>query len=241
MQKADSEKTLSEPVRLKDENREHRGLKTIDTRYSADPLLMVFIEREKENGPEDAEIGKAEGKRKRKSVQLPESFSWASPELVAGLKKQWADMAYRVGFFASRKEAEQQFENLQSGWPGLFEQNFAGILDEDGNLAASCFLYPGKYFKDGIRIHYVMSDPDRPSRGLGRAAVQKAVDNYLKNRPAKRLYLSTQAQSWPAIRLYESEGFVPCEDGCEIFDERTAKENWRKAREQVFNGAGVRI
>jgi putative acetyltransferase len=82
------------------------------------------------------------------------------------------------------------------------------VCEEEGRPAGMCKLVPQKYrnshimYLGGVAIH-----PDFRGRGLGARMIREAIQ-VCRDRGCSRIELTVAVENQPAIRLYESLGFV---------------------------------
>ncbi len=216
MKKADSED-------LNRKNRK-RDRVVLDTKYLYEELLMV------RKAPESKQTAPA----------LPEGFRWAQPYEISSLKKNWA-MLMRELEFPDGDHAEEIFEAMKSADEDFFIHHLSAILSPDGKLVSVVGIWPGKHVPQELRVHWMMSSPSYQSQGFGQMALQKAMADFDQEFPEKDLYLSTQAQSWPAIRMYEKNGFIPYTGESREVSSKENEARWSRARKQVLEHEGVLI
>lgn len=197
----------------------------LDRSYPYEELLMILK-------PEEAPSEKNE---------IPEGFRLARPEEISGLKNQWTALMMKLGFPFSEEESEEFFDQMLNSDLEFFVHHFYALLDSEGQLASVVGLWPGKHFDQALRIHWMMSDPDYQSKGLARTIMKLAIADYFREYPDRELYLSTQAQSWPAIRMYEKLGFRSFEDDCNVSSKEENQSRWANARRAVMEKEGVQI
>lgn len=202
-----------------DQNRPAAGTVRIDTDLPYEELLMTA----------SAQMPSFEA-----NPQAPAGYRWVCPDEVPALKQEWAALLKDLCFVDSQPQGEAIFEAMKEQDPTFFCEHLYALQSlEDGHLACSAGLWPGRQFTQGIRLHWVMSDPRDQGRGLARAVLQKAIAAWQTEKPAERLYLSTQAGSWAAIRLYESLGFLPYEGVSQSASAEQNAQRWQKARQSI--------
>ena len=104
-------------------------------------------------------------------------------------------------------------------------------------MKAICTLCAGKYPEAApLRMHWVMTAEGHQRRGLSRTVCRAA----LAAADGRPVQLSTQAQSWPAVVLYESLGFRPWERAWGNVAEGEAKARWARAR-KAAEAHGARL
>ena len=171
---------------------------------------------------------------------LPESYAVASDPLA--YRDAWVALMGELRFPGDLDEHRAHWAAMAETDPELFSRYSAFVVDGQGDLAATCSLWPGRHFSpERLRIHWVMTSPSHQRKGLARVAVAECCRRFAADKPGEPLYLSTQAQSWPAIRLYESMGFAPYEGA---WSDRTAEQSaadWAEARRLVREVAGAEV
>lgn len=171
---------------------------------------------------------------------LPEGYVFADDPLA--LRDAWVALMGELQFPGDAAEHRAHWDAMAGADPELFSRCSAFVVDEQGELAATCSLWPGRHFSpERMRLHWVMTSPDHQRKGLARAAVAECCRRFAAENPGQPLYLSTQAQSWPAIRLYESMGFEPYEG---VWSDRTAEQSaadWAEARRLVREVADAEV
>ncbi|MCF0258623.1 MAG: GNAT family N-acetyltransferase [Erysipelotrichaceae bacterium] len=194
---------------------------TLDKSYAYEELIMVH-----------------DGSKIQESA-LPSGYRLAENVLDYG--SAWAELMFGHGMFFSLQEAREYWQKMESQDPELLKSHFYFAVDETGQLAAACGLWPGNHLgSQRMRLHYVAAAEPHQKKGLARCLVSHAV--YIGRQEQKEpLYLSTQAQSWPAIVLYRQLGFVPWTGKT---DRKSAEQNrqaWKRARTLVWQKEGMQI
>ena len=148
---------------------------------------------------------------------------------------QWKQALVDLDFVQNLDEAEFQWQRMVKADEKFLLDHLYMIVDAKGNLACSAGLWPYKEVENGMRLHWVFTVPAYQHKGLARLAVQKCCYEFGKEFKNQPIYLSTQASSWPAIVLYESEGFEP------YTPTPQAKQAWDQARKQILQGEQIQI
>ncbi len=164
---------------------------------------------------------------------LVEDYQFAQPD--SKLIVQWKQALVDLDFVQNLDEAEFQWQRMVKVDEKFLLDHLYMIVDAKGNLACSAGLWPYKEVKNGMRLHWVFTVPAHQHKGLARSAVQKCCYEFGKEFKNQPIYLSTQASSWPAIVLYESEGFEP------YTPTPQAKQAWDQARKQILQGEQIQI
>lgn len=171
------------------------------------------------------------------SDQLPAGMTEAGKEKKA-YRDQWCALLVKLGFEDSCEKAEERYEAMCRKDEKFFLDHLYLLVDDRNQLMSACGLWYGSDFEtERIRLHYVMSDPAAQKKGAARYVISRAVRDYFSLYD-EALYVSTQAQSWPAIRLYASLGFEPFVDDCRKFDRKTAERRWQACRKIMREKTG---
>lgn len=199
-----------------------RRVTKVDTNIPYEELLMV-----KQGGfPEEEPV-------------LPAGYSWAANPIDR--REEWAAALLELQFVDSIEKAEEQWDRMADEDAERLNSHLYMILDENGKLACSCGIWPGSHFSDSPRLHWVFTVPGYQNLGLARKAVSKALWEFGKNNEAGRIWLSTQAQCWPAILLYESMGFQSYEGDSLRTPASETSGHWKHAREMVWEKEKTKI
>lgn len=169
---------------------------------------------------------------------LPTGYSWA--DQPSKYREGWAQTAQAVGFVSDPEEGEKLFDAMYQSDPADFDRHFFVVLDPEGRFAGSCGHWPGQQLEGRRRLHYLMVDPKQQGRKLANALIGKVAANFASEF-AGPLYLSTQAQSWPAIRLYEKLGFAPYTSAWSKRSAEEAQADWKQARRQIADLTGYLV
>lgn len=175
----------------------------------------------------------------REEPPLPAGFYWSSrPEL---LKMQWINGLRYLGFVSSYEAASEEWEKMVRQDEDYFYSHLYALVSETGTLAAVVGIWPCSEIPGNMRLHWMMTNATYQRRGFGRLVIRKALYEYAREYPGQPIYLSTQAQSWPAIRLYESEGFLSYEGQTVSVPEDENRRRWQRARKSVKERENVAI
>ena len=139
------------------------------------------------------------------SVQVPAGMVPVDRKERIRYRDAWCELLVRLGFEADLKHAYGRFDGMVEKDEKFFLDHLYLLRESDGRLASACGLWYGNDFReDRLRLHYVLTSPQSQKKGAAHYVVSQAVLAYFHMYDAP-LYLSTQAQSWPAIRLYFME------------------------------------
>lgn len=132
--------------------------------------------------------------------------------------------------FAESKDAEQ-ISKLYEGW-----EEFQGILppellqlesteeisnsinnpksikkyiiaESKDNILGVCYIDISFISLKTVRISYMFVNKEFRNKGIGSLLVDKVID-YAKTNNIKKIWLWTQVELTPAIKLYEKKGFI---------------------------------
>lgn len=231
----EGQKTPSEPQKEIQPQKDSRQPVVVDQSYPYEELLMVMDWTKASIVDEDL----------LDSIQ-ERGLAWIRPEQVKNLRGQWTALLARLKF-ADQKQAEEIFDGMYNQNPQYFSHHLYGLLDSQGNLAAVTGIWPGSQFGgDKPRIHWMMTSPDFQGQGLASLVLQKALHDFREEAKANGehqplLWLSTQAGSWPAIRMYQKYGFQAFEGDSQKTSAQINREHWKHARALVFEKENVQI
>ena len=172
------------------------------------------------------------------SVQVPAGMVPVDRKERIRYRDAWCELLVRLGFEADLKHAYGRFDGMVEKDEKFFLDHLYLLRESDGRLASACGLWYGNDFKEErLRLHYVLTNPQSQKKGAAHYVVSQAVLAYFHMYDSP-LYLSTQAQSWPAIRLYCSIGFRPYIGDCLKFDRDTAERRWLECVQSVTELTG---
>lgn len=179
------------------------------------------------------------GNMPKQSPELPAGFYWAKHPVQ--LKMQWINNLKQLGFTESFEQAQEQWEKMENLDGEFFHSHLYAAVSETGTLASIVGIWPCSEIPGTFRLHWMMTNSAFQRHGLGRKVIQKALYEFSREFPEQPIYLSTQAQSWPAIRLYESEGFTSYEEETRSASARENKDRWSRTRVRVLEKEHVSI
>lgn len=199
-------------------------MKGLDKRLDYEELLMTLNFEDIKNLKED----------------LPKDLLEVKEKDKPDMENQWCDLLEELDFPFDEKERKKFWQDMIGKDADFFFKHLYMLEDAKGKLATSVGLWPGSHFddKNRLRLHWMMTSSDYQSIGAARYVLSRAIKDYFKDH-SQPLYLSTQAQSWPAIKLYLSLGFKPYLEKCNRFDKDTAIASWQKAEKEVKEIAGI--
>jgi GNAT superfamily N-acetyltransferase len=127
---------------------------------------------------------------------------------VAGLHGTYYSRYWNFGLFFEAKVATElseflsRFDKRRDGfWIAENNENIAGSLSIDGIEGST----------KGARLRWFIVDPGMQGRGIGRMLMHEAV-SFCRTAGHPKIYLTTFAGLDPAKHLYESFGFILCEE-----------------------------
>lgn len=182
---------------------------------------------------------------------LPEGYSLA--EDIFKHETQWQQLMCRLNLFKDQSQAETVWNAMKKQDREYLSSHVWMVLDPDRNVCAACGLWPGKHFENKyIRIHYLGVDENFQNLHLGRWLVQHCISEFAREQKdlkdqdeckenPKFLYLSTQAQSWPAILLYGKAGFKPYTGAYKNHTASQSLADWKQAAEIIRKKSGREI
>ena len=95
------------------------------------------------------------------------------------------------------------------------------------DLAATAGLFPGHDFPDRLRLHWVATGLNHQHRGLAKSIITALAKEYDRMPEKYPLYLSTQSQSYGAIKLYSRLGFQPYMGEYAGHTKEQSEDDWR--------------
>ena len=100
------------------------------------------------------------------------------------------------------------------------------VLSVDGKIEGGVAIDGRKSSTLGARLRWFIVDPEHQGQGLGKALLKEAID-FCRKMNFRRVYLHSFAGLDPASHLYETFGFVLC-------DEHEDKTWGKKVMEHTF-------
>ncbi|MBU1571125.1 MAG: GNAT family N-acetyltransferase [Proteobacteria bacterium] len=127
---------------------------------------------------------------------------------VTGLHGTYYSRNWDFGLFFEAKVATELSEFLSR-----FDKTRDGfwVAEDDGKMAGSVSIDGIEGKTKGARLRWFIVDPEFHGRGIGRMLMKEAVE-FCKTANHSQIYLTTFAGLDPAKHLYESFGFVLCEE-----------------------------
>lgn len=216
---------LSAPLELEDEaesSRVRAATTTLDTEYPADELIMI-----------------KRGTMPTREPDLPAGLYWNErPELI---RSQWIETLVHLFPDYDRPKAAAAWDEMEKNNPVFFHRHLYALVSETGTLASVVNIWPSRQVPGAYRLHWMMSSGSYQKQGLARIVIQKALYAFGREFPNQPIYLSTQAQSWPAIRLYEEAGFLSYEEKTSGASAQENQRRWKQARRALWEKEQVAI
>jgi len=127
---------------------------------------------------------------------------------VAGLHGIYYSRCWDFGLFFEAKVASELSEFLSR-----FDKTRDGfwVAEKDGKIAGSVSVDGIEGKSKGARLRWFIVDPEIHGCGIGRMLMREAV-LFCKAANHGKIYLTTFAGLDPARHLYETFGFVLCEE-----------------------------
>lgn len=122
---------------------------------------------------------------------------------------EWIRLHVMLGQLASIEEGYEYFKQTFLTYPQALKKQMIFLVDEQGRLAGTSSIWSGMHFgRERLRVHWVGVHPSHQRKGLARSLMLKTIAMYEELHQSDALYLTTQTNSYVAIRLYEQLGFV---------------------------------
>ncbi len=129
-----------------------------------------------------------------------------------------AALGERPPAFGSVPQDEPPLELLRARLPATRDrQFFGGFVDSQLVGIARLSRYSAENEKHRAYLAGLYVLPSHRNRGLGKSLVRAALDHAIAEGDIVRLNLTVVAKQLPAIRLYESFGFIVCGTDPEAF------------------------
>lgn len=139
--------------------------------------------------------------------ELPEGYNFRN--FREGDKRLWAEVETAAGEFTDLRKGIKQFENEFEINQEELTQRFL-ILENSKKecIGTAMGWYDDHFFRKGYgRVHWVGIHPDYQGKGLAKPLVSQTME-IIKERHTK-CYLTTQTESYKAIKIYLDFGFIP--------------------------------
>lgn len=137
----------------------------------------------------------------------------------------WAEIEASAGEFRNKADAMKGFRKYYPTDEGLSERMLF-LTDGSAPFATATAWYGDGELAHMGRLHWVSMDAAHQLRGLSRPLVYLALER-MRDLGYRDAYLTTQTASWPAIKVYNTFGFVPW------IREEGEREGWRIVSEKT--------
>jgi ribosomal protein S18 acetylase RimI-like enzyme len=139
--------------------------------------------------------------------ELPNGFSFRN--FREGDKKIWAEVEMAAGEFTDPQKGIEQFELEFERHTEELKQRFLLLENDKGESVGTAMgWFDDNFLFEGYgRVHWVGIRPDYQGKGLAKPLVSRTME-IIKARH-KKCYLTTQTESFKAIKIYLDFGFVP--------------------------------
>ena len=154
--------------------------------------------------------------------EVPEGYGWRC--FQPGDEMLWAEIETSAGEFPNVEEGLKGFRRYYPTDEGLDERMF--FLTENDVPFATATAWYDEEDPDMGRLHWVSVDALHQGRGLSKAIVSLAMQK-MKELGCKSAYLTTQTNSWVAIKVYDKFGFRP------FVREEKEQEGWKIVSEKT--------
>ncbi len=138
---------------------------------------------------------------------LPRGFSFRN--FREDDKKVWAEIETAAGEFRDTKNGIEQFEREFEPHREKLLQRFI-ILENDKNecIGTAMGWFDDDFLMKGYgRVHWVGIHPEYQGKGLAKPLVSRTMEIIKEHH--EKCYLTTQTESYKAIKIYLDFGFVP--------------------------------
>ena len=138
--------------------------------------------------------------------ELPARYGWRFYR--DGDEREWARIERSAGEFASVEEGVEVFWRQFSSVEAL-RRRMIFLTEGDRPFAtATAWFGEGNVSSDLGRLHWVGIEKDHQGRNLCRPLVSRAMQ-VMRSLGHSSAFLTTQTNSWVAIRVYRQFGFLP--------------------------------
>ena len=142
-------------------------------------------------------------------------------------REPWARLMLETGLVPDLEAGLTQWDKMEAQAPEMLHEHFRFVLGPEGDLAATAGLFPGHDFPDRLRLHWVATGLNHQHRGLARSVITALALEYETLAGKYPLYLSTQSQSYGAIKLYSRLGFEPYMGAYEGHSQEQSQQDWQ--------------
>ncbi|WP_301203922.1 GNAT family N-acetyltransferase [Faecalibaculum rodentium] len=142
-------------------------------------------------------------------------------------RQPWAALMVETGLVPDQEAGLAQWDKMMNEAPEMLREHFRFVLGPEGDLAATAGLFPGHDFPDRLRLHWVATGLNHQHRGLAKSIITALAKEYDRMPEKYPLYLSTQSQSYGAIKLYSRLGFQPYMGEYAGHTKEQSEDDWR--------------
>ena len=147
--------------------------------------------------------------------------------------EQWIQLNVELKQMESYEAGKAYVEKTFLPKQDLLSKQILIIVDEKDHVVATASVWEGFHYGERrMRLHWVGVSQKHQRKGLARCIVLACIQLYLDMHLSTPLYLSSQTNSYVAIKMYEDLGFTPYFKECpKTFDVcfDTYEEDNRKA------------
>lgn len=125
-------------------------------------------------------------------------------------KKGWIHLHVALGQLKSFAHARHYFEQTFEAYPDTLSKQMILVVDANEQLIGSSSLWMGQHFGvEKLRIHWLGVDHKHQRKGIAKALLCRSMQLHSELNTKEPLYLTTQTNSYKAIRMYKHFGFEP--------------------------------
>lgn len=154
--------------------------------------------------------------------ETPDAYGWRC--FQPGDEKIWAEIETSAGEFKTPEDGVKGFRKYYPTDDGLDSRMF--FLTDNGAPFATATAWFDDEDPELGRLHWVSVDEPHQGRGLSKAIVSLAMQR-MRELGFKAAYLTTQTNSWVAIKVYAKFGFKP------LIREEKELEGWKIVSEKT--------
>jgi len=127
---------------------------------------------------------------------------------INGLIEIYSEWKKFKGILPDKLIEIEKHEDLEKYFDGTnTTRKYLLAIDEKGNALGACYIDLTFISLNSVRLGDMMVKEQYRCKGIGGALVDKVID-YARKKGVKKIWLWTQEELEPAIKLYESKGFV---------------------------------
>jgi len=141
------------------------------------------------------------------AYELPDGYNFRT--FIDGDETNWAEVKTAAGEFNEIEKGLAQLEEEFGKYPEELRKRC--IFLENANkecIGTAMGWFDDSFFRTGYgRVHWVGIKPDFQGKGLAKPLVSKVMEIIKENHT--KAYLTTQTESYKAIKIYLDFGFKP--------------------------------